>query len=277
MTLTTFEPTNAAPPAWWSQGTGPGGEVDAADTNVGGAVEEGFGFADLLDVINPLQHIPIVSTLYRQLTGDTIAEAPRMMGSALWGGPMGIAAALTDSVVRGETGRDTGAAAVAWLTDTPAEPELDSATLAAITPTEQLAVGEQTPLGQTPTGMMPAALAGGMKTNDPASADTRLIGRAASDQMATSPGVFQGRDADRLDAFIRKANSVRPPSAPALGALTSNNFAAPKELAPPTAQPATPRADAADTLSAPAGGTDVSRWMLNALDRYQTMKRAETS
>ncbi|MGQ3031076.1 MAG: hypothetical protein ACT60Q_22290, partial [Ferrovibrionaceae bacterium] len=32
--------------------------------------DEGFSFKTVLDTINPLQHIPIVSTIYRELTGD---------------------------------------------------------------------------------------------------------------------------------------------------------------------------------------------------------------
>src|ERR1700722_4577543 len=31
-----------------------------------------FTFADFLDAINPLQHIPVVSSVYRQATGETI-------------------------------------------------------------------------------------------------------------------------------------------------------------------------------------------------------------
>ena len=35
--------------------------------------EDGFDFWDVLDVINPLQHIPFVNTLYREMTGDETA------------------------------------------------------------------------------------------------------------------------------------------------------------------------------------------------------------
>src|SRR3546814_15608721 len=31
----------------------------------------GFSFGDFLDIINPIQHIPIVPTIYRAITGDT--------------------------------------------------------------------------------------------------------------------------------------------------------------------------------------------------------------
>jgi hypothetical protein len=39
--------------------------------------EDGFGFDDFLDIINPLQHLPPISLVYRELTGDEIsAMAP---------------------------------------------------------------------------------------------------------------------------------------------------------------------------------------------------------
>ncbi|HEX2116212.1 MAG TPA: hypothetical protein VHM01_17550, partial [Alphaproteobacteria bacterium] len=50
-------------------------------------------FSDFLSVINPLQHIPVVSTLYRWVTGDTIKPAARVVGGALYGGPIGMISA----------------------------------------------------------------------------------------------------------------------------------------------------------------------------------------
>ena len=44
-----------------------------------------FEFGDFLDIVNPLQHIPIVATIYRNLTDDRIGMAPRVIGGALWG------------------------------------------------------------------------------------------------------------------------------------------------------------------------------------------------
>lgn len=63
-----------------------------------------FGFADFLDVINPLQHIPIVSTIYRAITGDTISPAANVMGSALFGGPAGVFAAAATEMFSEMTG-----------------------------------------------------------------------------------------------------------------------------------------------------------------------------
>jgi len=77
-----------------------------------------FGsFADMLDVINPLQHIPVVSTLYRELTGDTVSSGARMAGGALFGGPIGLVASIIGSIVEEETGKDLGANLFASVTD----------------------------------------------------------------------------------------------------------------------------------------------------------------
>ena len=62
----------------------------------------------VVDVINPLQHIPVVSTLYRAATGDAIAPQAKLAGAALFGGPIGFAAAMANLAVRETTGRDVG-------------------------------------------------------------------------------------------------------------------------------------------------------------------------
>jgi hypothetical protein len=67
---------------------------------------QGFGFGDLVDMINPLQHIPIISHLYRNLTGDTINPASRVIGDTLFGGPMGGAASLANVIVEDQSGHD---------------------------------------------------------------------------------------------------------------------------------------------------------------------------
>lgn len=79
--------------------------------------KEGFSFGALLDIINPLQHIPVVSTIYRAITGDTIGPAPRMMGGAIFGGIVGLVASAADSTVEAITGKDTGSHVLAMLPD----------------------------------------------------------------------------------------------------------------------------------------------------------------
>lgn len=52
-----------------------------------------MGFDDFLDMINPLEHIPVVSSIYRAVTGDTINPVARIAGDALYGGIFGLASA----------------------------------------------------------------------------------------------------------------------------------------------------------------------------------------
>ena len=61
-----------------------------------------FGFTDILAVINPLQHIPVVETLYRRLTGDRISRTARLAGDALYGGPVGLLGGYLNEKVMGK-------------------------------------------------------------------------------------------------------------------------------------------------------------------------------
>lgn len=77
--------------------------------------EDGFEFTDVLDVINPLQHIPGVGMIYRSLTGDEIGNGARVAGGGLFGGVFGLAGAAIDAVVDAVTGEDTGSHVVAFV------------------------------------------------------------------------------------------------------------------------------------------------------------------
>lgn len=70
--------------------------------------EDGFGFDDLLDRINPLQHLPMIAPLYRGLTGDTLSDGARLIGGAAFGGPVGLVVAFAEIGLREATGRDIG-------------------------------------------------------------------------------------------------------------------------------------------------------------------------
>ena len=52
---------------------------------------DGLNFADVIDLINPLHHIPVVGRIYRSITNDQIAPAIRIAGATLFGGPIGAA------------------------------------------------------------------------------------------------------------------------------------------------------------------------------------------
>ena len=66
--------------------------------------EADLTFDDFIDVINPLHHLPIVSTIYRAITGDQISVHARAMGGGLYGGPIGLLAAGATMAVEEATG-----------------------------------------------------------------------------------------------------------------------------------------------------------------------------
>jgi hypothetical protein len=84
--------------------------------------EEGVTLADFIDVINPLQHIPVVSSIYRHATGDELNIVPRVLGGALFFGPIGAAVAVVNAIVEGITGKDAGEHVIAFL-EKNSEPE----------------------------------------------------------------------------------------------------------------------------------------------------------
>lgn len=81
------------------------------------AGEADFSFWDLLDVVNPLQHIPIVSSVYRHLSGDEIGGMARLAGGFLFGGPLGLATSAANLGLEAATGQDLGAHILAALDD----------------------------------------------------------------------------------------------------------------------------------------------------------------
>ena len=84
-----------------------------------------FSFIDfikgIIDIINPLQHIPVISTIYRHITGDEISPMARIAGDALYGGPIGAAVAVANVAVESKTGKDIGENMLAMIS--PDKPE----------------------------------------------------------------------------------------------------------------------------------------------------------
>jgi len=72
-----------------------------------------FGWDDFVDLINPLQHIPLVNIAYRAITGDEIYGAARMVDFAL--GPLAGVSTAIDLGFRNLTGKSMASNAVAAL------------------------------------------------------------------------------------------------------------------------------------------------------------------
>ncbi len=79
--------------------------------------DDGFTFLDFIDIINPLQHIPVVGILYREMTDDTLDPASRVIGGTLFLGPLGTVSALANVLVDDATGKDMGEHVMAFFED----------------------------------------------------------------------------------------------------------------------------------------------------------------
>ncbi|MEM6810876.1 MAG: hypothetical protein AAF549_00235 [Pseudomonadota bacterium] len=65
-----------------------------------------YEFKDVIDIINPLHHIPLISGAYRKLTGDALHPASRIIGGSLYGGPIGAVTSTLHTVSEMKTGKD---------------------------------------------------------------------------------------------------------------------------------------------------------------------------
>ena len=79
--------------------------------------DDGFTFLDFVDIINPLQHIPVIGTVYREMTDDTLDPASRVIGGTLFLGPLGTVSALANVLVDEATGKDMGEHVLALFDD----------------------------------------------------------------------------------------------------------------------------------------------------------------
>ncbi len=100
--------------------------------------EQGPSFRDILDAINPLNHIPIVSSLFEEATGHKASTVSRLAGGALLGGPIGFVASLASVIFESEIGAS------------PAETLYAAMTGDKVTPAStQVAQADQPPQGST--------------------------------------------------------------------------------------------------------------------------------
>ena len=69
-------------------------------------------FGELLDVINPLHHLPIVGNIYRNMTGDQISPVAQIIGGTVYGGGLGGLSAIANAAVQEHSGEDGLASAI---------------------------------------------------------------------------------------------------------------------------------------------------------------------
>ncbi len=104
-----------------------------------------FSFHNLLDIINPLEHLPIIGSLYRAITGTHIGIPEKIAGDALYGGLWGAVSGVADAAFQAITGKDIGETVLSLFQGS--------------SQTSQLAQVTVTPAAQLPATAAPAAQA----------------------------------------------------------------------------------------------------------------------
>jgi hypothetical protein len=134
-----------------------------------------FGFDDLLDIVNPLQHIPVISTIYRHLTGDKIGVPEQIAGDTLYGGVTGLICSLGDALFQELTGKNVGDTVYAMVIGD------DAPTTAVASTTSPAATASALPASVTPASVMPA---GSLNIGLP---DFSFLNASAPDEPGEAP------------------------------------------------------------------------------------------
>jgi len=78
-------------------------DKSSGDTS-GAAPHESF-FHHLWDVINPLQHLPVIGTIYRAITGEHLDPVEKIAGDTLYGGLWGAVSSIDEVAFESITGK----------------------------------------------------------------------------------------------------------------------------------------------------------------------------
>lgn len=178
-----------------------------ASTNAGkpllttGADGKSF-FENVLDVVNPLEHLPIVSTIYHAITGNQSGDVEKIAGDTLYGGPIGLLSSVADVAFEKITGKDFGDTMLAMVglggddakdsdtklaSNAAKTPDAETAVTAALnkaslTPATKIAqAATATPLLTTVSPVAPVA------TGAPAQLTTPAATTAAANPVPTAP------------------------------------------------------------------------------------------
>lgn len=239
--------------------------------------DDDLSFGDILSVINPLQHIPVVSSIYRWITGDTIKPAARVIGDALFGGPIGLVAGAMNAMMEQVTGNDVATQMLAMVTgeQTPAR----GTPAAQVAELPQQAAPESPP--PDPAATTPAAPKSPKSAELPANATPPAIAPTntapAAAPAAAAPAVTRATQGRTLAYYQAHAGLRLAP----VDTGRDRPLAQPAAAVHPIAAPAAINAAASAPGDAGARSPEAppqtwfSAAMLQGLDRYRAMQGAE--
>ena len=230
--------------------------------------DDEFTFGDFLSILNPLQHIPVVSNIYRWVTGDTIKPAARVAGGALYGGPIGLVTSALNAMVEEVKGGDIGAQVLALFKPDPKTPS--DTQMASATPDAKPAAAE----GEAALQQLAADLRASAPQPEPPKAAAPTVATPAIAAAPLAPGQARGLAFYQANAGQRigAVDNGRPPTKYALPITNASAFAS-KPLPIPAAEDKS--GTTADTAARQDGvpGAWFSSAMMLGLDRYRATQQ----
>lgn len=207
--------------------------IDPVDSGQFWSSDEGPTFAEFLDIINPLQHIPVVSTIYPAITGDQIGPGPRFLGGALFGGPAGAIGAGIASLFEEASGSNLGEHIAELVNDITGGSDEEENTPTVAAADTNAATGLQVGINAAPqTGpnvVQAATLAGAAIT--PAAVHLNRIAFNPNAAMGLYQGPAENKTAGLSASTAKAAFTARPMAVP---------FGTPNTAHPPTTHTRTP-------------------------------------
>lgn len=101
--------------AFWASQANAANAAKARD-QAQGTDETSLGFKDVLDLINPLEHLPIISNVYHAIVGESTAKpAVKLVGDAVYGGPLGMLSGGVDAIIKQASGKDMVETVAGWF------------------------------------------------------------------------------------------------------------------------------------------------------------------
>jgi hypothetical protein len=223
-------------------------------------------FSDVVAILNPLQNLPVVGTIYRKLTDDVPHPAARALGGLLWGGPLGLLGAVFSYVAEQVSGKST-TEIVKSLFDGEGEPAPAAAEPAGSAAPTADAAGAQPPV-PPPSAQAPSPPA-------PASAAAATPAPAAA--PPPQPAARASAGGHDLAYYQARAGMRLPPATTAVGPIAGPQAATPlpslQRVAPPATAPATTSASAAAPTAAPVSPRDFMERMQRGIEQYQALSR----
>ena len=145
------------------------------------AAEGEITLQDVADTLNPLNHIPFISTLYHEFTDSKPSTGSQLAGGALYGGPIGFVASLANVIYEGITGKGIDETIVAALKGDDAEAATQLASNTS-DPTQEI-LPPETP--QSTAAAQPARYTLASAADPAATVDTRVLDLYGGSQSAS--------------------------------------------------------------------------------------------